>query len=291
MRKFYLESADGDTYGLNGEKGIFTTQPTGLGFTAGTTYADITHGFFTETSTDKIPQSSIVLTLNLVRPSPYSKYRNFINWIERAQKPLVLVYEPIPGSAYRRQVTVRYYTKTEIERTGVLVCPLSLSCLTPWYRAETTMLEITDPTTATLMRFDFRFSPELRFGSDSIAAASAEVAAAGHEPASFLIRVPGPVVNPQLSLRGQSGKLYGRLAAEIIVPAGSALLLSTRYRDSYVVLEDSTGQQTDLINSIDINLANPFFRAPVEERSSLELNADSAFTGATAEVYYYYRSV
>lgn len=291
MRRFYLEGADGQSYDLNGSRGVYATAPTGLGFTAGYSYANLSAGFFAETSANKLPQNSVALTLNFVRPRQYSRYKEFFDWLQRAARPLCLIYDTGEDQPYRRQINVSYVTKTEIGLDGLLKCPLSVTALTPWYRAAGTALSVPSTEGSSILRYSYRYNAALRYGLDTRAAAAAEITAAGHDPASFLVRVPGPVDNPVISLRGSvSGRIYGRCSVETSIPVDSTLLLSTRYRDSFCVAEDEYGTRTDLLNAVDLS-ADPFFRAPVDENSVLEIIADGAVTGATAEINYYYRSV
>lgn len=99
MRKFYLEDAGGSRLPLNGEDGIFATDPAGLGTTANGEYADIRNGFFLGVNPDAEPQGSISLTLHLLKPQPYARYQGLMRWLSRAVAPLCLVYEPIESSA------------------------------------------------------------------------------------------------------------------------------------------------------------------------------------------------
>lgn len=290
MRRFFLESATGDRYDLNGSRGVFATDPTGLGFTAGTGYANLRNGFYSETRLDNVPQATVGLTLNFVRPGQYAKYRELFDWLLRAASPLLLLYDVGDGNLYRRQVRLEYVNKTEIALNGLLVCALSLKALSPWYLATDTVLRLRGSVGASL-RYTYRYTQDLRYGTDSRAAASANVTGAGHIPASFLVRAPGPLEYPVLSLRGiSSGKIYGRCSVGGTVEQGSTLILSTRYRDSYCAVEDETGQVQDILNSVDLT-DDPFFHAPVSEDSVLELNADGEVDGATAEINYYYWSV
>ena len=63
MRKFYFLNSSGERWPLQGEKGVYLTDPTGLGVTLAQTYADLQNGFFVGVSSANEPQSAPHATL------------------------------------------------------------------------------------------------------------------------------------------------------------------------------------------------------------------------------------
>ena len=71
MRKFYIENGLGSRQSLNGEKGIFLSNPTGLGVNLSPSFADLHKGFFRPISGDSEPQSTIAGDLVFIGDNAY----------------------------------------------------------------------------------------------------------------------------------------------------------------------------------------------------------------------------
>ena len=140
MRKFYLENELGERKPLNGEDGIFLTDPAGLGVSYGNSYADLGAGFFRRVE-EKLPQGVIPCSLTFMRGA-YEKYKDFADWALRAET-LYLVYKPL-NVAYYRRVELSYLTKTEITSGTWMEIPTAFVCLTPWYTPAPLVLNFED---------------------------------------------------------------------------------------------------------------------------------------------------
>ena len=69
------------------------------------------------------------------------------------------------------------------------------------------------------------------------------------------------------------------------------LVLSTRYNNSYVKRISASGEETDLLDALDLS-TDPFFRVPITEPCTISVEAGAVITGrADLLIYYYYRSV
>ena len=143
---------------------------------------------------------------------------------------------------------------------------------------------------ATRKRVPYRYP--YRYGYDSTAALTTSIAGAGHIPGAIRLIYRGVITNPQLRLVGRvTGKTYGVCNLSVILDEGDALEYSSMYRNSYVKRIRADGQETDLLDALDLTLS-PFFHVPVSEPCLLSIEADAPFTGrAELWVYYYYRSV
>ena len=141
MRKFYIENEIGSRLPLNGEQGIFLSNPAGLGMTMPSDFADIHNGFFREISKNTEPQSTITGDLVFIGENAYADYRSFVDWCS-CSASLHLIYKPYGNTEFYRDVYISYLTKTELTDTRWLTVPASFACLSPWYRAAPTNMSM-----------------------------------------------------------------------------------------------------------------------------------------------------
>lgn len=290
MRKFYFLNSSGERWPLQGEKGVYLTDPTGLGVTLAQTYADLQNGFFVGVSSANEPQSAPHATLLFVRPA-YAAYRQLINWLAAAGD-LELVYCPYGTEEFHRRVDVQAISKGELDEHAFLACELSLLARSPWFKAAATRLDLASQSADESLRYDIVYTDELIYGEDATASLSGTLHPDGHVPAAISVTFYGGVASPVISLTGQlTGKLYGACRISDTIAAGETLLFSTDYLDSYVRKLSAAGVQTDLLSKIDLD-GEPFFRLPLTEPCTLTIAAQAAISGAAdVEVFYYYRSV
>lgn len=303
MRKFYLENANGDRIGLNGESGIRLGNPAGLGVRMENTYSEIGNGFL-QLEHKKVKKEPFTCDLTFTR-SAYSRYRQFVNWVAAAGT-LYLIYKPFGDTEYYSRVELEYLTKDELSHGKWLVVPCALKMLTSWYVAEPTELTITTED-ANEKRYGwdeeeqdycYTYSDDLHYGSDADGLLSVRIAPSGHAPAELVLRCYGELVNPTIRLVGlTTGTVYGicSLSSEMDAAATfgptDTLELSTREEDSHVVKIAADGTRTDLLGAVDPS-QEIYFKAPTTETVELTLESDAVFTGsASLQVYYYFWSV
>ena len=290
MRKFYFANAAGERWPLQGEKGVFFTDPTGLGVTLAQTYADLQNGFFVGVSSANEPQSAPHATLLFTRPA-YSAYRQLINWLAAAGD-LELIYCPYGAEEFHRRVDVQAISKGELDEHQFLQSELSLLARSPWFKAQSTRLDLASQVVDESMRYDFIYTAELIYGEDATASLSATLHPDGHIPAAISVTFFGGAASPSISLTGQiTGKLYGACRISDTLTSGETLLFSTDYLDSHVRKISAQGVETDLLAKIDLD-GEPFFRMPLTEPCTLSIAAQAAINGsADVQVFYYFRSV
>lgn len=290
MRKFYFLNSSGERWPLQGEKGVYLTDPTGLGVTLAQTYADLQNGFFVGVSSANEPQSAPHATLLFVRPA-YATYRQLIDWLAAAEN-LELVYCPYGTEEFHRRVNVQAITKGELDEHAFLACELSLLARSPWFKAKASRLDLSSQVTDESMRYDITYSDNLIYGDDFTSAIYGILAADGHVPAAISVTFYGSAETPEISLTGQlTGKLYGMCRVYDTIAAGETLLFSSDYLDSYVRKISADGVETDLLAKIDLG-DNPFFRLPLTEPCIISIAGQAAISGtADVEVFYYFRSV
>ena len=290
IRKLYFRNAAGERFGLNGEKGVYATGISGLGFTLTPTYADLGRGFFVPVSDEAEPQGAVPFTVVFTR-NPYQTYQAFVNWLTAAGT-VTVVYNPTGTQEYYRDVTINFIQKGELNAVGWLEVPCSFFCNTPWYLPRPTSLTLEATGTDESKRYDYAYTEDLIYGTDSSASLSGLIAGAGHVPGALELTYHGAITNPRIRLVGDvSGKTYGICSVSVVLLATDSLKVSTRYENSYVKRVAAGGAETDLLDALDLS-TTPFFHIPVDEPCTISIEADSPFTGsADLLVYYYYRSV
>ena len=290
MRKFYFSNASGERWPLQGEKGVYLSEPSGLGVQLSPSYADLQHGFFIPIDAGVEPQGAPRATLVFTRPV-YPTYRQLVNWLAAAGT-LELIYCPYGAEEFHRRVDVQALTKSELNKNGFLSCELSLLTLSPWFKAAATRFDLESQETDESMRYDIDYIDNLIYGDDFTSALSGTISPEGHIPAALSVTFYGGAVSPVISLAGDlTGKLYGACRIDDTIAAGETLLFSSADDDSFVRKLTAQGVVVDLLDKIDLN-GEPFPRLPLTEPCTLSIAADAAISGAAdVLVYYYYRSV
>ena len=290
MRKFYIENEIGSRLPLNGEEGIFLSNPAGLGMTMPSDFADIHYGFFREVSKNTEPQSTVTCDLVFIGENAYADYRSFVDWCNGSVS-LHLIYKPYGTTEFYRDVYISYLTKTELTDTRWLSIPASLACLSPWYRAAPTSMSMSTES-GSVLKYPYSYHADLIYSSSSAGSMAADIPAGGHIPAAFELTYKGAIINPKISLVGSSSNItYGVCALNATLSDNESFTVSTFYGKCRVEITDAGGRTSDALNNVDLAY-EPFPRVPVNEDCVLLMSADSDIAGrATVKVYYYFRSV
>lgn len=290
IRKLYFKNAAGDRYDLNGKTGAYATALSGFGFSLAPSFADLRRGFFPVVNDANEPQSILAFTVVLTA-NPYESHQALMDWLSAAGT-LTIVYDPTGKQEYYRDVTISFLQKGELNQSGWLDLLCSFACITPWYLPLPTTMRFSNTAEDIGKRYDYTYNNDLRYGPDSIAAMSAEITNSGHIPGALRLAFRGAVTNPQLRLVGSvSGRTIGVCGLSIALTETDTLEFSTQYGNSYVKKISATGEETDLIDAVDLR-QTPFFHIPVDEPCTFSVEADADFTGsADLTAYYYFRSV
>ena len=291
IRRFWLRNSSGESYGLNGEKKIYSTGWAGLGVALSPSYADLNYGFFVSVNEDDEPQNNITCTLVFTGGSPYANYTQFVNWLA-ASGTVSLAYDPTGAQTYYRDIKINYLQKGELNSVGWLEVPVSFYCTTPWYLPTPSELLLEASSSDESKRYDYEYTDTLIYGADSSSSLSGIIYGAGHIPGALVVKYFGAITNPRVRLTGEiSGKTYGVCRLATTLSESDILMISTRYENSFVRRVSAGGAETDLLDALDLS-ATPFFHIPVDEPCTVSIEADSAITGrAELTIYYYYRSV
>ena len=290
IRKLYFQNASGERFGLNGENGAYAKALAGFGYSLSSTFAGLGGGFYPAVKEDEDLQGALAFSVVLTR-TPYLSHRSFVDWLNGAGT-LTIVYDPTGTQEYYRDVTVRFIEKGELNNVGWLELLCSFVCTTPWYLPVPAQLQISGSAADAGKRYDYTYDEDLRYGPDSDSYMSATLADTGHIPGVLDVELRGAIINPRLKLVGnRTGKVIGICSLPITLAETDRLEYSSHYEDSYVRKVSSDGTVTDLLDVLDLSLT-PFFRVPVNEPSTLSVEADAEFSGtAQLKVYYYFRSV
>ncbi len=290
IRKLYFQNANGQRWGLNGDRGVYASNLSGFGQTLTPTFADLGRGFFSAVSDEAEPQNTLAFTLTFTR-SPYETYQQLIDWLAAAGT-ITVVYTPAGSQEFCRDVTVNFLQKGELTQVGWLESPCSFLCATPWYLPTPTALEFSGSGLDESKRYTYAYTEDLRYGTDSTASISTVIAGAGHVPGSLELSFYGAIVNPRIRLTGNiSGRTYGVCSIAEVFDQHDLLQVSTKYENAFVKKITPGGTETDLLDKLDLS-AEPFFHIPVNEPCTLSIEADASFTGTVnLLIYYYYRSV
>ena len=319
MRKFYLENQNGERIPLNNETGIFLYEPEGLGIEYNHSYGESGSGFFLrvkdgvsqlETSFTLVFEPGEMLITNtgnraiageavagiaivgevpdLVIESPYERYKKFLDWIYTAEE-LFFIYCPYGQDEYYRRIEIKSIEKTELDKYGSLQPTVSILPMTPWYLPAPININFGEDQT-NAMRFTYTYNGDLIYGVGT-RDYTADITAKGHIPSAVKITFRGQVENPVFTLRGSSTrKVYGQCIITGSFGSTDTIEFSTAEQDSYVKKIDGNGDETDLIDSINIT-TNPFFRVPLSEPCEVTLSGNSILGRISMLQYVYYRGV
>lgn len=286
VRRFFFVRADGSNKPLNGEVGIWLSDPAGLGATKTPTYANLNSGFFVMTDGKQDAQQTIAFTLNFVSADPYSDYTDLVNWLE-ATTELYLGYQPggVYGTMYKRRIDVKSISKTELNKVRWLTAAVTVDCLSPWM--EEIALDGAHTTTPAIPAWYW------------------QPVAAGQLPAAF-----------RLSFKAHSARNISRLTLGyslgtdlvqkgisftdgISLAAGDTLEISTAPNDYYIRVRANNGEVTSKLDAVSV-VYDPVVLLPPgaagiggETAEALQLFVDAIdeLDDVNCAMLVYYRSV
>lgn len=288
-RKFYFRNGRGEQIPLNGENGIYASDPSGLGVDRSRTYADLGGGFFSVTYDGSLPMQAPGFKLIFARRHhQYEDYQNLIRWLAAAGDGLRLVYVPYGGTAYHRKVLVRKITKKEITRVRWLECPCEVQTLSPWYRPAEYSAALASRA-LDVMRYPVRYTQE-RYAKSHAPTYSVDLTPDGDMPAALSLTFTGAIVNPVISLVGlSSGTTYGTCRVADTLAAGTLFEWSSNPADSFC-RKTVSGVVTDLYDHMSPD-ESPFFLLGLDEPCTLRLTGDSISGSGTVKANYFFASV
>lgn len=282
MRKFYIKNSIGVEFPLNGERGVWLTNPFGFGYQKSPTFGDLGRGFFVVTNDLYEPQGQCGGDVVFVGDDPYKDYTDFVNFLNGGYA-LEVGYQP-KDTRYWCAVEIDTVEKTEIGDMGWLTVPVTFNKTTPWYLPSPLSLRLEPASEGGVKRYNYRYPYRYQQGRF---ASSLEVKAQGHMNSSVVITINGPLTNPIIMLKDTAtGAEYGSIKLATTVYGGSTLVYSSKPNDAKVTID---GQ--DAVQYIDV-ANNNFFQIPLNTTCELSINADTGVTTtAFIQIYDYFRSV
>lgn len=290
IRQLSFRNGAGERWGLNGQQDVYASDLSGFGLELAPDFNNLHRGFFSPIQEELEPQIQAGMTLTFTR-NPYPQYRALINWLASAGT-LTLIYNPDGTQEYWRDITPASIQKGELDVMGWLSTPCTFLCLTPWYLPVPTDLILDTDEDPDVLRYPYVYTPELHYGADSHAALSGKVSGSGHIPGALRLTVTGTIINPEFNLvDNQTGQQIGSCRVAVSLAEGEQLIFSTRYEESFVKKISASGQETDLLDVLDIT-ADPFFHIPVTGSYTFSIQSEAEISAAAQlQLYYYYRSV
>lgn len=336
LRKFWLENESGDSIPLNGERGIWLIDPTGLGVNNNSSFTNFSYGFFRTVDAEKDPQQTIAGDLYFIDSvDPYMAYRRFADWVIAAET-LVLVYAPT-STQFRRKIRLSYLTKTELMTQEALKVPIAMYGLTPWYTQSSYTIPAMEQSTIIPFRVgseedDSAFELVLdsnvenpypsRVGSietvngertpgyynngtfvpvtnyhrlqlDNRFRVSTNIYVKGQLPAGFVLQYSGLLVNPEITIRGDSGStFYGRCTlVNTTIDINDTLQYVSDYEGSGIIKigQFSSYDMIDFVENLSLNI---YPKLPPNDFCTIELSADNEILSETSiSLIEYYRGV
>lgn len=277
VREFYLENEFGQRFSLMDiEKGCLLTNPEGLGFSRTMEYEQVADDFVE--NINKLNQALIQAEVNFIT---YDNYKKFVNFV-LAAKSLRLIYLVPSGQTteeYFKDITISELTKTEIKQNGVMTETITMDSLGLWNKKSDIIYNIS--TGSNEVRWDFRFPSEfISYSNRQIIYENT-----GHKDASFLLEIPGYVLNPTLTIK-QNGQTLNSISITNTIALGETLYYCTKPSDMYIYKIDSNNVKTNLFSTLNINNTN-FFELP-QGSCEIILTAENEINSAKLTIYQEY---
>lgn len=283
VRKFKLVNEKGQEYSLmNINDYCLLTEPNGLGYSYSTEYEQLGNTFIANLR--KLEQGQINGTVNF---SKYDNYKNFIDFIESAEKLKFSYKIPFEQGVkeYFKDIEIQSLSKSEIQTNGLISESIVFDCLSLWYE-ENTVIYTIQPETGEI-RWDFRWDSRfIDYDTRSLSYINK-----GHVEAPVLIEMCGHLVNPKIELYIE-GELYQTVSFNTEIAEYEKLLYCTKENEFYMRKQNTDGTIVDLYDLDIINFENDnVIRLPLNKSCELKLTADNEVLNAQVTILAYYKAV
>lgn len=148
MRYFKLENANGSVMDITTQHVLFHNI-SGIGYEEENDFVAIGRAWkLNKSEYSQKPVSGTICFNATEDKTPYNLYLDFVTFIDSA--PLQLLYYPngLNTTEYRKRVRVSKIEKGEIDKYGVLECPIDFVPYSPWYKILTASI-IPEPSSPT----------------------------------------------------------------------------------------------------------------------------------------------
>lgn len=283
VREFKLVNEKGQEYSLmNINDYCLLTEPNGLGYSYSTEYEQLGNTFITNLR--KVEQGQINGTVNFLK---YDNYKNFIDFIESAEKLKFSYKIPFEQGVkeYFKDIEIQSLSKSEIQTNGLISESIVFDCLSLWYE-ENIVIYTIQPETGEI-RWDFRWDSRfIDYDTRSLSYINK-----GHVEAPILIEMLGHLVNPKIELYIE-GELYQTVSINIDIAEYEKLLYSTKENEFYIRKQNTDGTIEDLYDLDIISFENDnIIRLPLNKSCEIKLTADNEVLNAQVTILAYYKAV
>lgn len=283
VREFKLVNEKGQEYSLmNINDYCLLTEPNGLGYSYSTEYEQLGNTFITNLR--KVEQGQINGTVNFLK---YDNYKNFIDFIESAEKLKFSYKIPFEQGVkeYFKDIEIQSLSKSEIQTNGLISESIVFDCLSLWYE-ENIVIYTIQPETGEI-RWDFRWDSRfIDYDTRSLSYINK-----GHVEAPVLIEMCGHLVNPKIELYIE-GELYQTVSFNTEIAEFEKLLYCTKENEFYMKKQNTDGTIEDLYDLDIISFENDnVIRLPINKSCEIKLTADNEVLNAQVTILAYYKAV
>lgn len=283
VREFKLVNEKGQEYSLmNINDYCLLTEPNGLGYSYSTEYEQLGNTFITNLR--KVEQGQINGTVNFLK---YDNYKNFIDFIESAEKLKFSYKIPFEQGVkeYFKDIEIQSLSKSEIQTNGLISESIVFDCLSLWYE-ENIVIYTIQPETGEI-RWDFRWDSRfIDYDTRSLSYINK-----GHVEAPVLIEMCGHLVNPIIELYIE-GELYQTVSFNTEIAEFEKLLYCTKENEFYMKKQNTDGTIEDLYDLDIISFENDnVIRLPLNKSCEIKLTADNEVLNAQVTILAYYKAV
>lgn len=283
VREFKLVNEKGQEYSLmNINDYCLLTKPNGLGYSYSTEYEQLGNTFIANLR--KVEQGQINGTVNFMK---YDNYKNFIDFIESAEKLKFSYKIPFEQGVkeYFKDIEIQSLSKSEIQTNGLISESIVFDCLSLWYE-ENIVIYTIQPETGEI-RWDFRWDSRfIDYDTRSLSYINK-----GHVEAPVLIEMLGHLVNPKIELYIE-GELYQTVAFNVEIAEYEKLLYGTKENEFYINRQKTDGTIESLFSLDVIDFENDnVIRLPLNKSCEIRLKADNEVLNAQVTILAYYKAV
>lgn len=249
MRKFYFENENGERINFNTGTN-FLSSPSGLGFERNYSFLNLNDGFFLSTN-EKTVQGTIGGTIVFTdKQNQYRDYRNLMDWINRNNKRLTLVYLPYGATEYCIDILVKSIHKGETALNGWLSCNISMIPLTPYYSKSNLEFTFRNQGTGLGKKYSYNYDYTYGFSSE---AGSIDLNIGGDYDGYARLQIFGACDSLIVKLEDRDSNILGQIdLTGFAIASNESIIIDTRPNSAGVWL-NRNGVKSDIIDELILN--------------------------------------
>lgn len=284
-REFKLVNEKGQEYSLMDiYNHALLTDPDGLGYSFNTSYEKIGDTFI---SYDKIQnQMNFNGNCNFLNYDNYSEFVNFVEKAEELSIAYVVPYKNKPQTTYYKDVNIQSISKTEINSSGVLSCPVTFEMLSLWYEKKEYRYNMASKNNEVRWAFPFSKSRFMNYNERKLTFENN-----GHTEAPFYLEIDGEINKPHIVIQNDSDNTIFELLIPIKISQYEKFIYSSIDGKIEISKQNVDGSKESLFKQqyIDIN-KNNIFKLP-QGISKITLESENEIPSANILIMPFYRTV